>query len=444
MNKNTIFILEFVSGGGFNQVKIPASLFAEGYGMLRSVIADFKNLEYEIETLLDFRIHFLSRYLKADIINIVQNSDNFITKFKECVRKSKFCFIIAPEFVNTLFNLTKIALDNDAIVLSVGLKGIILGSSKLKTYNFLKEKNICTPMSFLVPYKQGRFDIEFISGKLNEFDAPIIIKPEDGVGAESIYYFETENQIVKFFNQSPDPLDHSRRYILQEFIEGTDLSVSLIGNNNPNTSSKSSPIMVGINHQNIVIKNSHHESKYLGGYTPVENWEEIAISLKKVFEKLNLLYFNGYFGIDFIQKQDGSLSFIEINPRLTTSYIGIRNVVKQNLMNNILNFNESYFDIYKNQFHKFSKFGHLNLEYTGTNSFENLSKIVIPKIINNIPEIVTPPIKLNSDDKTQADYYSCFIATKTKDLTSSERRINKIIKILEKKDFNIIKSSRLI
>jgi len=113
-------------------------------------------------------------------------------------------------------------------------------------------------------------------------------------------------------------------------------------------------------------------------------------------------------------------------------------------MNNILNFNESYFDIYKNQFQKFSKFGHLNLEYTGTASFENVCKIIIPIIINDIPEIVTPPIKLSSDDKTQGDYYSCFIATKTKDLPSSERRIKKIIKILEKKDFNIIKSSRLI
>ena len=88
---------------------------------------------------------------------------------------------------------------------------------------------------------------------------------------------------------------------------------------------------------------------------------------------------------------------------------------------------------------KFSKFGHLNLEYTGTASFENVANIIIPKIINDIPEIVTPPIKLNGDVNTQSDYYSCFIATKTKNLPSSVRRINKIIKILEKKEFNIIK-----
>ncbi len=42
MMKNRIFIFEFVSGGGFNKIEIPISLFCEGYGMLRSIIMDFK------------------------------------------------------------------------------------------------------------------------------------------------------------------------------------------------------------------------------------------------------------------------------------------------------------------------------------------------------------------------------------------------------------------
>ena len=53
MSNNRIFIFEFVSGGGFNQVDIPNSLFCEGYGMLKSIITDFKALNFEISTLLD-------------------------------------------------------------------------------------------------------------------------------------------------------------------------------------------------------------------------------------------------------------------------------------------------------------------------------------------------------------------------------------------------------
>ena len=71
MSKNKIFIFEFVSGGGFNQGDIPSSLFCEGYGMLKSIITDFKALNLEISTLLDYRISFLSTYLKADYIEIV-------------------------------------------------------------------------------------------------------------------------------------------------------------------------------------------------------------------------------------------------------------------------------------------------------------------------------------------------------------------------------------
>ena len=106
MKKNRIFIIEFITGGGFNQVEIPDSLFAEGYGMLRSIVADFKNLDYEIETFIDSRIALLSRYIEADFINIIHKSDKFFKKFKDCVRKNEFCFIIAPEFSKILYSLT--------------------------------------------------------------------------------------------------------------------------------------------------------------------------------------------------------------------------------------------------------------------------------------------------------------------------------------------------
>jgi len=52
MMKKRIFIFEFVTGGGFNRVNIPISLFCEGFGMLRSIIKDFKSLGFEI-----YKIH---------------------------------------------------------------------------------------------------------------------------------------------------------------------------------------------------------------------------------------------------------------------------------------------------------------------------------------------------------------------------------------------------
>ena len=129
MNKKKIFIFEFVSGGGFNQVDIPPSLFCEGYGMLRSIIADFKSLDFEILTLLDYRISFLSNYLETDKIIMVNFEDNYKNKYKESVKECEFCFIIAPEFSNILYDLTKTVRDCKKTLLSVDSKGIDSGFS---------------------------------------------------------------------------------------------------------------------------------------------------------------------------------------------------------------------------------------------------------------------------------------------------------------------------
>ena len=58
----------------------------------------------------------------------------------------------------------------------------------------------------------------------------------------------------------------------------------------------------------------------------------------------------------------------------------------------------------------------------------------MPKLIKLIPEFVTPPITLEDPN-----LYSCFIATKTKDLNSSKIRINKIFESLKSLNFKIIK-----
>jgi len=154
MLNQKIFIFEFVSGGGYNKVDIPSSLFCEGYAMLRTTIEDFKKLGFQIIVLLDNRIEFLSQYLKADIIELVNKNDDYIKVYTDCVKESSYCFIIAPEFSNILYNLTKIAKDYKKTVLSVDLEGIKLGSSKLKTYKFFLENKVNTPQTYAIPFKK--------------------------------------------------------------------------------------------------------------------------------------------------------------------------------------------------------------------------------------------------------------------------------------------------
>ncbi|NVM36843.1 MAG: ATP-grasp domain-containing protein [Candidatus Lokiarchaeota archaeon] len=428
MNRNLIFIFEFVSGGGFSRIKIPTSLFCEGFGMLRSIIADFKALDFEINTILDNRIFFLSNFLQADIVRKVNENDDYITIFKEFVNKCHYTFIIAPETSNILYNLTKIVKNCNKIVLSTNLNGIKYGTSKIKTYQLFKKKKILSPRTYSIPHKRAHFDKDFITQKFKRLKSSIVIKPEDGVGAESIYYFEKESQLLNFLNNINTNLDKNRGYILQEFIDGRNLSISLIGA--PHIDEN--PIILSVNSQDIDIKNLTPD--YLGGYTPLSNYKGIRQKLSSILKKINILKIEGYFGIDFIERHNGSFHFIEINPRLTTSYIGLRNVINLNCAELIF---KSRFNILRTpeiillNHSIFTRVDFYSDEFENTEGFY---EDYMPKLIKLIPEFVTPPIALDN-----SNLYSCFIATITKDLNSSKIRINKIFESLKSLNFKVIK-----
>ncbi len=428
MSKNLIFIFEFVSGGGFSQIKIPNSLFCEGFGMLRSIITDFKALDFEIYTILDHRIFFLSNFLQADIVRTVNENDDYITIFKDIVNKCHYTFIIAPETSNILYNLTKIVKNCNKTVLSTNLNGIKYGTSKIKTYQLFKSRKILSPRTYSIPHKKGHFDKDFIVQKFKKLKSSIVIKPEDGVGAESIYYFEKESQLLKFLNGIDTNLDKGRGYILQEFVDGRNLSISLIGAPN----SDENPIILSVNSQDINVKDLTPE--YLGGYTPLSNYERIIEKLSLILKKINILKIEGYFGIDFIQQHNGSFYFIEINPRLTTSYIGLRNIINLNCAELIFKSRLNFLSIPEIQFLNHSIFTRVDFYSDEFENTEGFYEDYMPKLIKLIPEFVTPPISLDN-----SNLYSCFIATKTKDLNSSKIRMNKIFESLKSLNFKIIK-----
>lgn len=437
MDNNKLFIFEYASGGGFNKQEIPSSLFCEGYGMLRSIIADFNEINFEISTLIDHRISFLSKYLKADSIKQVNAKDDYLKKYRECVKECNYIFIIAPEFSNILYDLTKIAKDHNKTILSVDLEGIKLGTSKIKTYKFFKKNKIKTPKTYQIPFKDNFLDLDFILQKFNELKSPIVIKPEDGVGAESIYYFESGDELKAFFKKLSNNIESNRIYILQDYIKGKDLSLSLISSSNILNQEFNNLIILSVNSQHVNIKDLKSDSEYFGGHTPVESYTEIIMEIAPFLKKLDLSKFNGYFGIDFIRKNDKSLYFIEINPRLTTSYIGLRNVVDKNIADLIFNLKLNLSNSPELNIRNYSIFSRLDLLYVGDKSTLEIKEEVIPMLIKEIPELITPPISFDTSDKNK--YFSCFITTKTADLKSSRNRINEINTILKINNFYQIK-----
>ncbi len=439
MFREDIFIFEFVSGGGFNQVEIPSSLFCEGFAMLRSIIEDFKNLGFHITTLLDSRIEFLSRYMKVDVVKSVELEEDFLKKYTDCVRNSNYCFVIAPEFSNILYNLTKIIKRNKKRLLSIDLNGVKLGASKLETYKFFIANGMDTPESYRIPVKGNFFDIDLILQKCDQLNSSIVIKPDDGAGSESIFYFEKKNDILPFFESFNKTFDTNRKYILQEYIEGDPMSVSIINDQPLEKTHKNNLKILSINAQNLQITDITMDSVYLGGSTPVDQFEQLKRQIGDILKCVDFSAFKGYFGIDFVKKADDSLSFIEINPRLTTSYVGIRNVLEFNPMELLHIQKKKVLKKYTFALHKFSEFTQIKLKYDGEYTSGEINNFLLPKLINLIPEILTPPINIEGVNKNREAFYSCFIATKSNDVQSSKYRISQINQIFSKFNFRITK-----
>jgi predicted ATP-grasp superfamily ATP-dependent carboligase len=438
MITKNIFILEFVSGGGYNKLEIPTSLFCEGYAMLRTIIEDFKNLGYEITTLLDERIHHLSLYLKSDEVKYVKKKDDFLTKYSECVKNSTFCFIIAPEFSKILFNLTQIVKRYKKRPLSIDINGILLGTSKFESYKFFKRYKLDTPKTYKIPLKNGTINVEFVLEKFHQLGDSIIIKPDDGVGSELVFHFKTKDQILQFFRDYAEKLDLDRRYIVQEYIEGDDLSISLINITDPKKPEVKKKIILGINNQEIRHLESNPEFLYMGGSTPVKDYELIKSKLEALLNPIDLTNFKGYCGIDFIKKNDNSIYFIEINPRLTTSYIGIRNILDYNPLVLLSDEYNSATKLTELKPGKFSHFVRLELYYSGNETFEDIINVIIPEIIDLVPEIVTPPFTLHNLKINEALPFSCFISTKEKNEKASYGRIAQIKTILKEYNFDLL------
>jgi predicted ATP-grasp superfamily ATP-dependent carboligase len=419
LNFNTIFVCEFVSGGGYNKNEIPQSLFSEGFAMLRSLIDDLKSLNFDVITLLDWRIEFLSTLINTDVKVIVKKGDHFIKKYKEMLNLADAVFLIAPEFNNILYNLTKIAHQLNKKILSSNLASIEIGTSKLKTYEFFKQLNLPTPQTFALSIKGE----ESLIRNYQELKKPIIVKPVDGAGGEYVFLLQNEGELNAFIRNFHN-LEKKREFLMQEYVPGDHLSVSLITKIN-----KMRATILSINLQHINLLSSEGDSIYLGGQVPAPHHQEITNLIEKQLDKVDFSKFSGYLGLDFILSKDNKISLIELNPRLTTSYVGIRNSLNSNPLEFIINSN-----LENANFKGTSEFFHQNLIYKGTSHQINDDFLI--GLSRDIPELLTPPINLHRRQKGSVKF-SCFIATQEKDIQASKNKVVKIKKKLEKYNFEI-------
>ena len=321
-----LLIYEHVSGGGFADEPLPPSVLSEGFGMLRTLILDFKAAGHHVTATLDSRLARLNPPLDADCVVPVFSSLEAQTTIRKVSASADAVYVIAPETDGILQSLVEAVEQTGAALLNCSASAIGKVADKTVLHEFLKELGVPTPEIIAFSVADGAAEVKrAVHGRLS---FPLIFKPSSDVSCCGLSVARNARQVAgaveKIKRESA-----SKRFLVQELIKGAAASVSLI-------STGSEAFSISLNRQDLTIGAPDKLSSYSGGSVPFDHplrHGAFAVAEKIVKSCRDL---RGYVGVDLVLTEEEAVA-IEVNPRLTTSYVGLRRVVNFNPAEAIVN-----------------------------------------------------------------------------------------------------------
>ncbi|MFA5982508.1 MAG: ATP-grasp domain-containing protein [Methylococcaceae bacterium] len=302
-----ILVFEYITGGGYSQQEIPESLAREGRLMLLALLQNLLLLQdVELVLMLDERFKDLAGHAKIKILLQDQNQ-NCLQAFKQNCQLCDAVWPIAPEFKQILQAYCQLVEDAGKVLLTSTAKVVALTADKFLTWQQLKRFKIPTPDTYLLDsfdYSPGNW----------------IVKPIDGVGCIDNHIIQNQDE----FNNVVALL-HKSQFIIQAHHVGQKTSLSCLFN-------KGEARLICVNQQVFsIVHQQYHLIACQVNYPAVNN--NYLTLLQKIANAFPELW--GYAGVDLIETP-GQIEVLEINPRLTTSFVGIYEALGLNVAEMVL------------------------------------------------------------------------------------------------------------
>ena len=294
-----IFVFEYVTGGGLYREPLPASLVCEGDLMLQSLLRDLSDIpDVVISTTRDHRLTG-SATLPAEVVSIPCESD-FDACWQGCVQAADAVWLIAPETDGVLESLGNRVMASGKLLLGCSPASVEIAASKSATSEVLTRYGLLS-----VPIYHPT-DVSFGEG-------PWVAKPDDGAGCEDTHRFENEPSLRAWLHLSGRMDTH----IVQPLLSGEAASLSMLCKNGKAWLLTCNRQLIQLNHDDF----SYHGSIINGMAQYWQAFEDIAARVAQALPGLA-----GYVGVDLIVAEAG-MTVLEINPRLTTSYVGMHRAI---------------------------------------------------------------------------------------------------------------------
>jgi len=310
-----ILVYEYLSGGGCVGGEIPQETLCEGYAMLRGLISDLKAAGNRVTTILDQRLARLKPPLEADHVFEASSRTEFPSNLERSYGLVDAAILVAPESDGTLQGFVREIENLKVKSLNCSSEAIGKASNKIEMYELLRRKGFQTPETVIIDLGD---DDETIKKMFYELGFPSVVKPSLGVGCLGLNLL-TSRKDVEHAVKNLKKRNLSSVAVAQRLVRGLAASVSLI-------STGGNVSAVTHNRQIVKLAKPGLKSSYMGGFTPFHHrMEGEAMKLAcRVVEAIRGL--RGYIGVDMVLSEDKPY-VVEVNPRVTTSYIGLRKVV---------------------------------------------------------------------------------------------------------------------
>jgi predicted ATP-grasp superfamily ATP-dependent carboligase len=399
-----LLIYEFASGGGFAEKPIPSSILCEGYAMLRTITEDVKAAGHKVTSILDSRIAKFNPPLETENILLVDSWRKTEKAIQEASEKSDGTYIIAPETDGILKKIAEKLEKSNTISLNSSSRAIAKVSNKTLLQKHAERIGLTTPetLTFSINDDQENI-IQEVDEKLG---FPAIFKPVNSVGCEGLSLIYSKTQVSAAIAKAAN-LTNSR-FIAQELVQGQPVSVTIISNG-----VKALPI--SLNKQHVSLKTPKQDSTYSGGTTPFDHPQNAKAfaAAKRLVESIKEL--RGYIGVDLILTEKEPV-VIEINPRLTTSYIGTRKVLNINLAQTLIDSTLKHQLPIKQKTLGYAVFAKVKIKNLTAKSLDDLF---------GMPELVAPPFPNSHGSITYA-----LICAQAKTLQQAKRKMSNVKKQL--------------
>jgi predicted ATP-grasp superfamily ATP-dependent carboligase len=305
--QSILFVCEFITAGGFNHVDLPESLVREGLLMRDALLRDLSALPYEIITTTDARLtkpQFVSESI------LIHQYDDVWQVWDQQIRSADAVWIIAPETDDLLKKLTELAIKYQKPIFGCGSESIEITSSKYATFQVLQKAGIDTIPTFSIR-------------NWSKSDGAWIAKPDDGAGCEDTFFFENAQALAHWLGSRHKEDSH----VIQPYLAGLAASISCV-------IYRCKAYILSCNTQLISIDD--HQLKFNG--CELNGMEAHRVAFESVAMKIAeaLPDLAGYVGIDVIVDNE-KVIVVEINPRLTTSYVGLDRAIGVNPAELIIN-----------------------------------------------------------------------------------------------------------